>query len=91
MLVQLYASRLVRKTVFYAFMILFLAVLRSELRASRMLTSTLSLSYTLGAPYVWFWDRVLLVAQAGLELVILPQPPSSWDYKCAPPGLDYCM
>jgi hypothetical protein len=27
------------------------------------------------------------VAQAGVKLIILPpQPPDCWDYRCAPPG-----
>jgi hypothetical protein len=30
--------------------------------------------------------RTHYVAQAGLELILLPQPPECWDYKHVPPS-----
>jgi hypothetical protein len=32
--------------------------------------------------FICFWDRVSLCSQAGFKLIILlPQPPESWDYR----------
>lgn len=38
------------------------------------------------------WDRVLHIGQADLELriVILPQPPNCWDFRCEPSHLASC-
>jgi hypothetical protein len=37
---------------------------------------------------LFFEARCEYLAHIGLELVILlPQPPESWDYRCAPPWL----
>jgi hypothetical protein len=34
--------------------------------------------------FVLFTQGLHYVAQAGLELMILPQPPECWSYRCVP-------
>jgi hypothetical protein len=41
----------------------------------------------LSSLFFLFWDSIFLGSSIGLKLMVLPQPPQSWDYGWIPPLL----